>query len=123
MPTLIDTSVWIQYFRADLPGFHRLLKQDLALGHPLVIGESACEQLKHRVDVLQSLKALPQAPALEFDEILIFVESHKLFGQGVGWVDVHLLTLTLLSDATLWTLARSFQRAAKKLHCSYSLTD
>jgi hypothetical protein len=123
MPTLIDTSVWIQHFRVDLPGLHHLLEQDLVLCHPLVIGELACGQLKHRVEVLQSLKTLPQAPALEFDEVLAFVESRKLFGQRLGWVDVHLLASTLLSDATLWTLDGPLQRAAKKLHCSYSSAD
>lgn len=120
MPTLVDTSMWIQHLRADLPELHRLLEQDLVLCHPLVIGELACGQLKHRVEVLRSLRTLPQTPALEFDEVLAFVEAHKLFGQGIGWVDVHLLASTRLSDATLWTLDRPLQRAAKKLRCSYS---
>ena len=123
MPTLIDTSVWIQHFLADLPGLHHLLEQHLAVCHPLVIGELACRQLKHRAEVLGSLATLPQAPALEFEEILAFLESHKLFGQGPGWIDVHLLASTLLSDVTLWTMDIPLQRAAKKLHCLFSLSD
>jgi predicted nucleic acid-binding protein len=123
MPTLVDTSVWIQHFRADLPGLHRLLEQDLAVCHPLVIGELACGQLKHRAEVLGSLATLPQAPALESEEILAFLESHKLFGQGLGWIDVHLLASTLLSDVTLWTMDGPLQRVARKLHCSFSLSD
>ncbi len=123
MPTLIDTSAWIQRFRADLPGLHHLLEQDLAVCHPFVIGELACEQLKHRAEVLGSLATLPQAPALEFKEILAFLESHQWFGQGLGWIDVHLLASTLLSDLTLWTMDIPLQRTARKLQCLFARSD
>jgi len=32
------------------------------------------------------------------------LKTHKLFGQGLGWIDVHLLASTLLQQVTLWTL-------------------
>jgi predicted nucleic acid-binding protein len=123
MPALVDTSVWIHHFRSDSPALQRLLDEDRVLCHQLVIGELACGQLKHRTEVLQSLTALPPAPILEFDEVLAFLEAHKLFGLGLGWIDVHLLASTLLADVTLWTLDGPLQRAAKKLHCSYPLSD
>lgn len=123
MPTVVDTSVWVQHFRANVLALHRLLDQDLVLCHPLVIGELACGHLKRRREILDSLGTLRRAHALEYDEVLGFLESHKLYGQGLGWVDVHLLASTLLSDATLWTLDGPLQRAAENLRCSFFPPD
>lgn len=81
--------------------------------HPLVIGELACGNLKRRSDVLESLLALPTAPTIEYEEILTFVETHKLFGQGLGWIDAHLLASTLLQRATLWTFDQPLKRAPR----------
>lgn len=119
MPTLVDTSVWIQHFRADSPALRRLLEQDLVLCHPLVIGELACGHLTHRSEVLQSLTVLREAPTIEFHEVLAFLDHHKLFGHGLGWIDVHLLASALLERVSLWTLDKTLQRAAKMLHCSF----
>ena len=97
----------------------QLLEEDTVLCHPLVIGELACGNLKQRSDVLGFLAVLPTTPTLEHDELLAFVETHKLFGQGLGWIDVHLLASTLLQQVTLWTLDQPLQHAARKLHCSF----
>ncbi len=39
---LVDTSVWIDHFRNRNEALVNLLNQDLALTHPMVIGEIAC---------------------------------------------------------------------------------
>ncbi|MDH4155232.1 MAG: VapC toxin family PIN domain ribonuclease, partial [Nitrospira sp.] len=91
MPTLVDTSVWVDHLRNDLPTLRHLLDQDLVVCHPLVIGELACSTMKRRAEVLGSLTALPTAPTIEYEELLTFIDTHKLFGQGLGWIDVHLL--------------------------------
>ena len=119
MLTLVDTSVWIDHFRNDSIVLRRLLDEDRALCHPLVIGELACGNMKHRSEALDSLAALPSAPTVEHEEILGFIETHKLFGQGLGWIDVHLLAATLLDRATLWTLDQPLHNAAQKLYCSF----
>ncbi len=119
MPALVDTSVWIEHFRANTPALRRLLDEDAVLSHPLIIGELACGNLRNRSDVLRSLALLPATPIVDYDEVLSFVERHRLYGQGLGWVDVHLLASALLSGITLWTLDRQLQRAAKKLRCSF----
>jgi predicted nucleic acid-binding protein len=114
MPTLVDTSVWVEHFRTDAPGLRRLLDDDLVLAHRLVIGELACGNLRDREEVLDSLQLLPEAPLLDYDEILTFIERHRL-----GWIDVHLLASARLFGVTLWTLDRPLQRAAKRLHCGF----
>ena len=118
MLTLVDTSVWIHHFRANSPALRQLLEEDLVVCHPLVIGELACGNLKHRSKVLESLTVLPTTPTIEYEELHTFIETHKLFGQGLGWIDVHLLTSTLLQHVTLWTLGQPLRHAARKLRCS-----
>ncbi len=91
--------------------------------HPLVIGELACGNLKHRSEVLKSLIALPDAPTIEYEEVLTFVEVHELFGKGLGWIDAHLLASVLLQHGTLWTFDQPLRRAARKLRCSFESPD
>ena len=33
-----------------------------------------------------------------------FIEGQRLYGQGIGWVDAHLLASTLLTGCAIWTL-------------------
>ncbi|NGZ10454.1 MAG: type II toxin-antitoxin system VapC family toxin [Nitrospira sp. LK70] len=96
MPTLVDTSVWIEHLRTDSSALRRLLGNDLVICHPLVIGEIACGNMRHRAEVLASLAVLPVAPTTDYEELLTFLETHRLFGQGLGWIDVHLLASTML---------------------------
>jgi predicted nucleic acid-binding protein len=122
MPTLVDTSVWIDHFRTGSPTLRGLLDEDLVWCHPLVIGELACGNMKHRSDVLDSLALLPATPIIEYQEVLAFLETHKLFGQGLGWVDVHLLASALLQHVTIWTRDQPLRQAAKRLRCSFEPT-
>jgi predicted nucleic acid-binding protein len=119
MATLVDTSVWIQHFRSTGPLISQLLNDDVVCCHPLIIGELACGNLKRRAETLQSLALLPSTPTVGYDEILSFIEAHHLFGQGLGWVDVHLLASVILHQVRLWTLDGPLQRAARKLECSF----
>jgi hypothetical protein len=123
MPTLVDTSVWVDHFRSNSPALRRLLDQDLVLCHPLVIGELACGNLKHRSEVLESLAVLPTTSTIEYEELLTFIETHKFYGQGLGWIDAHLLASTLLEQVTLWTLDQPLRQTAKKLRCSFDSSN
>ena len=42
MSVLIDTSVWVDHFRTSNEALVDLMALDLALAHPMVIGEIAC---------------------------------------------------------------------------------
>ena len=121
MPTLVDTSVWIDHFRSDSSVLRRLLDEDLVRCHPLVIGELACGNMKRRSMVLESMVVLPTTPTIDYQELLTFIDTHRLFGQGLGWIDVHLLASTVLQHVTLWTLDQSLRHAARKLRCSFEL--
>ena len=45
-----------------------------------------------------------------------WIDHHKLFGIGIGYVDAHLLAGTLLSiDTKLWTRDKRLRNAALRL--------
>ena len=112
---LADTSVWIEHFRGRETGLAGPLAEGLLLMHPFVIGELACENLKDRPLVLSHLKSLPLAKVATHNEALKFLDRHKAWGQGLGWIDVHLLASALLSDCGFWTLDKRLALAAADL--------
>jgi len=110
---LVDTSVWINHLRAGNKQLSELLVRGDVVCHPLIIGELACGQLQRRKEVLALLHALPVVERVSDDEILFFIEKHRLFGRGLGLIDIHLLAACSITPATLWTLDSKLQKAAK----------
>lgn len=101
---LVDTSVWVDHFRRNVPELADALERGDVLMHPFVIGELACGNLKDRREVLGLLAALPAAVVATNEETLDFIEGRKLMGKGIGYIDAHLLaSVTLTVDARLWT--------------------
>jgi hypothetical protein len=112
---LVDTSVWVDHLRRGNDRLRSLLHDERVLGHPFVLGELACGNLRNRGRILSLLASLPQAPLAGHAETLGFLESGKLHGKGVGWIDIHLLASARLASASLWTLDRRLARAAASL--------
>jgi predicted nucleic acid-binding protein len=112
---LVDTSVWVDHLRAPDKTLVQLLHAEQVLTHPFVIGEIALGHLPHRRQVLNSLRAMPQAIVAADREVLDFIEERRLFGYGVGYVDAHLLAAARLTGAPLWTRDKRLHSAAKSL--------
>lgn len=112
---LVDTSVWIQHFRQGEPVLIDRLSEGLVMMHPFVSGELACGNLRHRSEVLSDLHALPPANLASNAEVLRLIEDRRLWGRGLGWVDLHLLASALLSDCGFWTLDQRLAVAAQDL--------
>jgi len=112
---LVDTSVWVDHLRAADRRLAGLLEDGQVLCHPYVVGELACGNLRRRAEVLALLAALPRLPALPTEEVMRFVDGHRLMGKGLGWVDVHLLAAAFASRETLWTKDRRLADAANRL--------
>jgi hypothetical protein len=55
----------------------------------------------------------------ETEEVLAFIENHRLMGQGLGYVDVQLLASAVLTGVSLWTLDKKLDWAAKTLGINY----
>jgi predicted nucleic acid-binding protein len=106
MRVLIDTSVWIDHFRTGNDALANLIERDLALTHPLVVGEIACGTLPApHVQTLASIGLLQPCKQANLSEVMAFIEREKLYGLGCGLVDMSLLASTLITPgAELWTL-------------------
>jgi predicted nucleic acid-binding protein len=112
---LADTSVWIEHFRHGKTRLAGNLAEGLVLMHPFISGELACGNLKNRSTVLSHLNSLPAVKLASHMEALQFMDQHRLWGLGLGWIDVHLLASALLSDCLFWTLDKPLARAAAGL--------
>ena len=113
--TLVDTSVWVNHLRGGDDELRALLDAGEVLCHPLIIGELACGSIANRTEVLVLLNTLPRSIIAEHDEVMHFLHEKRLYGQGLGWIDMHLLTSAALSKAKLWTTDRPLKRAAEGL--------
>ena len=110
---LVDTSVWVDHLRDGTPALAAALERGEVLMHPFVLGELACGNLKNRKEVLRLLGELPAAPVATDTEALAFIERRALMGQGIGYVDVHLLaSVALAGTARLWTHDRRLAEVA-----------
>src|SRR5262245_25807532 len=112
---LADSSIWIDHLRLANPTLAGLLSKRLVLAHPFVIGELAMGSLKDRKLIIQNLSDLPAARKADDHEVLAFVERHKIYARGIGYVDAHLLASAKLTAATLWTRDRRLLAAAEEM--------
>ena len=94
---LVDTSVWVEHLRRGDPVLAGLLEQQRVLGHLFVLGEIATGNLRQRTAILGALRGLPQAVLAHESEVMDFLEREKLFGTGLGYIDIHLLASTRLT--------------------------
>jgi len=115
---LVDTSVWIDHLRRGNNRLIAMLNNGEVLCHPFVIGEVACSHLQNRGEVLNLLKALPEVCIAEHSEVLHLVNMDKLYGRGLGWVDLHLLASASLTRCSLWTLDKRLQSVSAELKVS-----
>ena len=116
MSVLIDTSVWIDHFRHGNDVLVDLIGQDLALTHPMVIGEIACgTPPAPRAQTLSHMELLQPCNQTSLREVLTFIEREKLYGLGCGLVDMTLLASTLITPgAELWTLDKRLADLAER---------
>lgn len=113
--TLVDTSVWVDHLRGGNARLEGLLREGLVLVHPFVTGELALGRLKGRAEILSLLQEMPQAQSADHEEVLDFIERHRIAGSGIGWVDAHLLASAALARVRLWTLDRRLASTAGRL--------
>ncbi|NNN16378.1 MAG: type II toxin-antitoxin system VapC family toxin [Acidimicrobiaceae bacterium] len=117
---LLDTSVWVDHLRNGDPLVANLLETNQVLGHPLVVGEIALGRLVNRSEILALLANLAPAAIATHEETMFLIESHELWGRGIGLIDTQLLAATFLTpDTTLWTRDKRLHAVAIDLGCGY----
>jgi predicted nucleic acid-binding protein len=119
---LADTSIWVDHLRRRNSVFAQLLEAGEVLGHPFVVSELALGHLQPRATLLRDLHDLPQSIVASQQEVLHFINEHRLFGRGIGYVDAHVLAATRLTEgAALWTRDQRLRRVADRLRLAASL--
>ena len=116
---IADTSIWVTHLRRGTRHLEELLLDAKVVCHPFVVGELACGNLKNRDKFLSLLQSLPMAPTVVFEELLYFIERHRLMGKGIGFVDANLLASAYLSGIPLWTFDRKLRSVASALEFAY----
>lgn len=116
---LVDTSVWVAHLRDGNIGLKTLLDDSRVVCHPFIVGELACGNLKNRSEILALLHALPMALHAEHDEVMQFIDEHRLMGKGLGYIDMNLIASAMLTNVPLWTLDKRLNGVLSELKIEY----
>ncbi|WP_062345889.1 type II toxin-antitoxin system VapC family toxin [Novosphingobium sp. CCH12-A3] len=116
---IVDTSIWIDSFRAANPDLALLLAENTVLQHPFVTGELAMGNLRQWRRTVDLLSYLTPALRVTEDALLAFVETNGLAGTGIGFVDAHLLASAVHGKALLWTGDQRLAGHAERLECAW----
>lgn len=120
MSVLLDTSVWIRHFRTSNLRVVQLLESESVVSHEYVVAEIACGSLKSREVTLGHLKELITLPTVSTQDVLLFIETNKLYSRGIGLIDAHLLASTLIvPDTQIWTTDKSLESIARDMGVAY----
>lgn len=119
---LVDTSIWVEHFRYGHNRLVELLDEGRVLIHPFVIGELACGNIRNRDEILALLRALPASAVADIEEVIVFIDTRRLMGKGLGYVDVHLLASATLSNVCLWTKDKPLAVAAAEMDIGFDLS-
>lgn len=120
MLILADTNVWIDHFQRKSRALAEHLVEGEILLHPLVLGELALGQYRDRDLIFGFLREMPLAKEVEHLEVITLIDQRKLFGLGVGLVDVLLLASALITpDCLLWTGDKRLANIAQQMGVAY----
>jgi len=115
---LVDTSVWVRALAGAEPFRHELdalLSEDEVLGHDYVYGELLVGDRGGRAKLLAAYSLMHWAPVVSHGEVTTLVRDRKLSGQGIGWIDAHLVAAALVQRGSLWTADMALARVASSL--------
>ena len=108
---IIDTSVWIEFFRQN----KKLVREVRMLVDAMIVRayEPVFSELlfgardeRERKVILSWWKSLPKASFLEGDMLAAasFASEQKLYAKGIGLMDAAIIQATMLGEYRLWTL-------------------
>lgn len=117
---LADTSIWGDHFRKTSRKLVGLLETEDVVIHPFVLGELACGNLANRKEIITLLHALPHVTKVDDDELLLFIEHHRLMARGIGLVDAHILASCRIDTCLLWTRDKRLHALASEMKIALS---
>lgn len=69
--------------------------------------------------MLRLLASLPQALPTDHDSLLSFIDSWRLMGTGIRYVDCQLLATCSNDKYQLWTRDKRLMSQAERIGCAY----
>ena len=119
---LVDTSVWIDHLHHSDEDLKELLLSNQVCIHPFILGELSCGHISNRKEVLSLLRTLRSIDLVMDEEVYILIEDRKLFGKGLGFIDMHLLASAMINHVPIWTRDNSLLRVAGTLGIGYKFS-
>lgn len=109
---LVDTNVWIEFFRGTKKSME--LSESIEAGevylHPYVLTELILGGLKKELQV--RMESFVNVSILSENQLRKFITEEKLFGRGLGFVDIHLLAASRINQCNIWTYDSYLKNAA-----------
>ena len=113
---LVDTSVWVDHFRASDDELRKQLLNRNVVMHPFVVAELALGSLPQRMKTIAYLEQLPSVSVARLDEVRQMIETRRLYGRGIGLIDSHLIASVLINPPiVLWTRDKRLSDIAEAL--------
>ncbi len=98
-----------------------LLEADAVVCHPYIVAEVACGTPPGRKAIISLLAELESMPMATQNELLALLDARKLYGRGLGFVDLSLLASVLISEMTvIWTSDKKFEQIAIEVNRAFS---
>lgn len=116
---LVDTSIWVNHFHEPNSQLQNLLYELNVTCHPFIVGELACGNIQNRAEILTLLQGLPTENVVSNQELLFFIETHRLMGRGIGFVDIHLLAAVKLMGHRLWSADKRLNSIATEMGLAF----
>ncbi|MEJ5962565.1 PIN domain-containing protein [Pedobacter immunditicola] len=115
MIIILDTSIWIEYFRGTAEYFdtcQQLLEKGEVSTIEIIFAELLQGTLNNsEADIVKAYYEL--IVKVEIDNLYIlageFSRQEKLVNKGIGLIDACIITATLKSNAKLWTLDKKIK--------------
>lgn len=117
---VVDTSVWVDFFRGLDTPLDAILQRGRALIHPFVLGELKLGGLPKRGLVQFDWPEIAQAPVGSTEEVDAFIDAAELVGAGIAYVDVHLLVSARLAQGVILTQDKRLLAQAERLCVAYN---
>ena len=115
MSIILDTSVWIEYFKGNEKYFN-ICQQYIEKGEIITIELIFAELLQgaHNKKDMEMLKAYYKLiPDINIDQLYImageYSQKEKLISKGIGLIDACIIFATIVSGSKLWTLDKKIR--------------
>ena len=115
MTIILDTSIWIEYFKGKAEYFdicQQLLEKAEIRTLEIIFAELLQGALnKREVDAIKAYYEL--IPKIEIGNLFIlageFSKDEKLLNKGIGLIDSCIINATIRSNSKLWTLDKKIK--------------